>query len=246
MDVVRWEEPMTADLQLDKPFVIVDDVRGQRPQEERAPSVCTPIELERAARFRHEINRAEYLRAREIVRSFLSAQVGVEPAAIEFEAGQHEKPRLRSPECVDIDVSLSHSGGRVACAFLRNGEIGVDIEPLDRKLTVDTATFARRLLSPFELNALVGCDEDQALALLLHAWTRKEAVLKAAAVGISCRPESFSVLRRSETSTEDISPVRLGSRQWTCCSLSPELDLEIAVAYHTPAGTTLSKMAVIP
>lgn len=228
--LVRWADAQAGNVEIDAPLVIFDDVRGHHAGERFGPAVFASVELDRATRFRHRLSRAEYLGARGIVRSFLAPRVGLAPAAIRFEAPRNEKPKLVDGESTGIDVSVSHSGGRVACAFLRDGEIGVDVETLERP-HLDVVALAPRVLSRAEVDALGRVPPDDVQRLFLHVWTRKEAVLKAAGVGLAVPTDGFDVLRWSAAGVEDISPVCFADRQWRCESLLPEPHVELAVAY---------------
>jgi 4'-phosphopantetheinyl transferase len=223
--VYCWDERDSAVDALNRTglAVVVFDVRGVLVSAVFPLATFTALELERAQRFRLEVNRNEYLAARGMIRSLLAPQVGLLPNAIVFEGGRHEKPQLLNPECAGIDVSLSHSAGRVACAFMRGGNIGVDIESLAQRAGLDMNTLARRVLSPAELDAWEMAPKDG--QKLLRVWTRKEAVLKAAAVGLSVEPGTFDVLRPSA--------IRFAGRLWTCHSQSLEPDIELSVAWST-------------
>jgi phosphopantetheinyl transferase len=231
--IVRWDQARAVDADLDTPLLIVDDLRGGRPPKEFG-SVCAPLELERADRFKRPSNRMEYLRAREIIRSFLGPHVGLAPSAINLHAIEPVKPRLLDPQCAGIDVSISHAGGLVACAFIRDRDIGVDVEPLERRVGLKVKALASRVMSPIELDALALCGDAESLPLFLRAWTRKEAVLKAAGVGLSSHLHSLSVLRRVGEHVEDISPVCFEDRFWECHSLSFSPGVELSVAYSRP------------
>ena len=221
--VYCWDEKDSAAgaLQQTGMVVIFLDVRRISLAEQFDVSTFNAPELQRAQRFRFEVNRNEYLASRGMIRSLLAPQVGLLPNAIVFEGGQHEKPRLLNPECAGIDVSLSHSAGRVVCAFNRGGDIGVDIETLAHRAGLDMNTLARWVLSPAELDAWEMAPKEG--QKLLRVWTRKEAVLKAAAVGLSVEPGTFDMLRPSA--------IRFAGRLWTCHSQSLEPDIELSVAW---------------
>ena len=222
--VYRWDEKNSAALALQQTgmVVILFDVRRISLEEQFNVSMFSIHELQRAKRFRFAVNRNEYLAARGMIRSLLASQVGLPPNAIAFEGDRHEKPRLLNPECAGIDVSLSHSAGRVACAFMRGGNIGVDIETLVHRAGLDMNTLARSVLSPTELDSLA-ISSEKSVRRLLRVWTRKEAILKAAAVGLSVEPGTLDVLRPCA--------IRFAGRLWTCHSQSLEPDIELSVAW---------------
>lgn len=224
VQLVAWREAGAVDLG-DGPLVLVADALA-----DALPAhLAAPAELARAQRLRLEASRREYLGARAVLRAFLAPRVGLEPAAIRFAAPDGGKPRLLDPQCAGIDVSLSHSGGRIACAFLRAGSIGVDIEPLGRRHR-GLGAVARRTASPAEREALAGASPAAAQRLFLRAFTRREAVLKAAGLGL-WGAAGFDVLRPTPAGAEDVSPVGLAGRRWTCESLAAAGDVELAVAY---------------
>ena len=224
------------------PLVIVDDVRGRRPGEGFDRALFSPAELERAARMRFEVNRAEFLGARGIVRTTVAWHVGLAPQAIRFEGPRIEKPRLLDPACADIDVSVAHAGGRIACAFLHEGAIGVDIEALDRRIG-DTLALAIRVLSPAEFEALDRSSRTDLDRLFLRAWTRKEAVLKALGVGLSIPTDGFDVLRWTGSDVEDISPVQVAGQRYACQSVraAPNLELAVASSQRTRTRRSVSR-----
>ena len=89
----------------------------------------------------------------------------------QIEFPEHEKPHLPGP----WDFNISHSGQLVACAFTRQGHIGIDVE---RQRDVEPQRFARYFSSD-EL-AWMGDDAERFVDL----WTRKEAVIKASGIGL--------------------------------------------------------------
>ncbi|MFO7603570.1 MAG: 4'-phosphopantetheinyl transferase superfamily protein, partial [Gammaproteobacteria bacterium] len=89
----------------------------------------------------------------------------------QIEFPEHGKPHIPG----GWDFNLSHSGRLVACAFSREGRIGIDVEQ-HRQLVPQR--FAR-YFSAAEL-AWMGDDSDRFIDL----WTRKEAVIKASGIGL--------------------------------------------------------------
>jgi len=89
-----------------------------------------------------------------------------------FAAGISEKPRWRAGP---VDFSLSHAKSIAACAVASGCQVGLDAE--DRR-TINPRTVSR--LVPADASIVTGLDEGNALA----RWTRIEAVLKGAGLGV--------------------------------------------------------------
>ena len=93
-----------------------------------------------------------------------------------FSLQQIEFPEHGKPYVPDQwDFNITHSGKLVACAFSRQGHIGIDVE---RHRDVEPQRFAR-YFSDDEL-AWMGHDAQRFVDL----WTRKEAVIKASGIGL--------------------------------------------------------------
>jgi 4'-phosphopantetheinyl transferase len=103
----------------------------------------------------------------------------------------------RAPE-----FSIATSGALVAVAF---GEtpVGIDIER-SSTLTEPTSEFAKAILSQVEREELARLPEDCHETTILKFWVRKEAVLKAAGLGLAVAPSRVhvGVDARSQTYVE--------------------------------------------
>jgi hypothetical protein len=86
---------------------------------------------------------------------------------------------------VDLELSFAYAGPIVAIAVTRGRPIGVDAEPLSGR--VDDS-LARHALAAPELEAFERLHPSLRRDALLRAWVRKEAVLKAAGVGLQIEP----------------------------------------------------------
>lgn len=100
------------------------------------------------------------------------ARVGVEPSAESLGRQTMGKPCLPGRE--DVDISLSHSDGYVACGVLvGGGRIGVDVEEYARLTEERAARMAERYF------ANVACDGDEPVTrAFVRLWTLREAVCK--------------------------------------------------------------------
>jgi 4'-phosphopantetheinyl transferase len=146
-------------------------------------AVLSEDELLRAAAFKVEHGRRNFVAARGAVRMLLGRYLREQPEALRFAAGPNGKPRLDPPRKPLFNVS--HSGSAGLIAFAQN-DVGIDIEEV--KPRHDLVGLARRVFTQREREAIDG-DE---LAFYRH-WVAKEAFVKATGRGVSS-VRSFEVL----------------------------------------------------
>ena len=105
----------------------------------------------------------------------LSRRTGIPREKIRYTHGEFGKPYI---EGSSVQFSLSHTKGAVCAAFSEggSGEIGVDIERRDRRVS---ERIRERILSENE-KPLAGSTSD-----LLRLWVKKEAFLKRLGTGIA-------------------------------------------------------------
>ena len=135
-------------------------------------------ERHRADCFRFEVHRRRFIVGRGVLRALLGQYVGQAPAALAFAYGPHGKPALTgSRRERGIFFNASGSDEFALMAVTRIGEIGVDLEHL--RPVPEWREIAGRLLA---------ADHDVAPpatpAEFFRAWTRHEAGLKAAGLGL--------------------------------------------------------------
>jgi 4'-phosphopantetheinyl transferase len=179
----------------------------------------------RAARFVFERDRRRFVAAHASLRRLLGQRTGQAPHALRFDQGPYGKPRLRgSPGCA---FSLSHSGDLALVALAADGEIGVDLEPVQPMR--DAEALVRQCLSEREqlhLHALPASEQPLAF---LQAWTRKEACLKAVGTGLQIEPSAV------ETGID--------AAQRRVSIATPEGRREIAVSSLVPAPGWVAALA---
>jgi 4'-phosphopantetheinyl transferase len=143
-----------------------------------------PDERARAARFTVAEPRRQFVLGRIILRQWLGACLGVDPATLELGGQSRGKPCLTpSAGHPDLRFNLAHSGRRLAVAMACGRDVGVDIEwiqPLP-----DWLSLAGRIFSPRERDELLALPEPRQLAAFFNGWTRKEAWLKATGEGLT-------------------------------------------------------------
>jgi 4'-phosphopantetheinyl transferase len=151
---------------------------------ERLLGMLSSDERARYARFHFDPDRYTFLVAHALLRAALAELHRCSPLAFEFSVGPHGRPEIALPEsALSLRFNLSHTRGRVACAFARSADIGVDIEHIERK--VDLQPLAQRVFSPAEQAGLFALDPVAQRARFFELWTLKEAYIKAIGKGFT-------------------------------------------------------------
>lgn len=192
-------------------------------------------EMRRVARLHHPDDRARSLVSRGLLREFLSGYLGVPPREVSFRYGVNGKPALSGHQGEGgIHFNVSHSGALALFAFVRDVEVGVDVEAL-RPLP-DLEAVAARFFSEAEVESLMGLSPERRELGFYNAWTRKEAFVKAIGEGLS------HPLRDFDVSLEPGGPVQLlrlacddaGPERWSLVPLEPAPGFVGALALPAP------------
>jgi 4'-phosphopantetheinyl transferase len=151
---------------------------------QRLSGLLSSDEVARAGRFFFDRDRQRFVVGRGILRTLLGGYLGRAPAEIVLSYGPNEKPALATPAGVPppIFFNVAHSEGLALFAFTTAGEIGVDVERI-REIP-DWESVAEVSFSPQELARLRRCPEHRRQRDFFCTWTRQEALLKAAGVGL--------------------------------------------------------------
>lgn len=124
---------------------------------------------------KNEEQRVQSLVGGLLLRSEIAKRTGLPISRQVFEKGAHGKPYLKGAR---LQFSLSHTNGAVCAAFSDDGEIGVDIERRDRRVTQP-------------LKAKVLCENERAQVLsdedFVRVWVKKEAFLKRTGIGLATK-----------------------------------------------------------
>ncbi|MFJ9771729.1 4'-phosphopantetheinyl transferase family protein [Kitasatospora sp. NPDC101157] len=160
------------------PLVAVASADAVLRHPEAGEHLLTEIERARAARFRQESGRTDFVAGHVLVRLCAARLLGVPAAGLvlaqecpDCGLADHGRPYL--PDHPGVQVSLSHTRGVVAAgAGLR--PVGVDVELAARGGSLGAV--ARRVLAPAELALVEAAPEpDRAF---LRQWVRKESLIK--------------------------------------------------------------------
>ena len=140
----------------------------------------------KAARFRNEQARRQFILGRGLLRKFLAAFLDEHPSEISFVYGEHGKPLLFHPiRSSAMRFNVSHAAEVVLLGFACNREIGVDVEQV--RPIPEADVIAERFFSREEVMQLHNAGTGQR-DLFFKIWTRKEALLKCNGAGFGGRP----------------------------------------------------------
>lgn len=155
-------------------------------------AMLDPTELARADRFVFARHRVQYIAAHALLRAALSSTMsGPQPTDWRFIAGPNGKPAAwLGGQPAPLSFNLSHTNGIVGVATVPQGgcALGFDLEPLDRRVTLDVADHYFRAEEVAWLTALA---EVRRTTGFLQLWTLKEAFIKATGEGLSRDLASF-------------------------------------------------------
>lgn len=172
-------------------------------------------ERSRAEAFTRDVDRERFIRAHAFKRRILSAYVGVSAKDLRFESTPDGKPELAWQQRSGLAFNISHSGDLVFVGVARDIAVGVDVEVVRAPHDLDAlvrSTFSDRERRSFE--ALDAALQQEAF---FAAWTRKEALIKAAGRGLSIEPHrvEVSIDPRLAPRVWAFDPFNAPKRRWT-------------------------------
>ena len=161
--------------------------------------------------------------ARALLRRMLVHVTGTPPEDWTFEVEPSGRPIACNPRCDRIPpISLSHSGGWIACAVTSAAAVGIDIEvhsPRRNFTKIAAAAFG-----PKEQQRVAGEGE----AGFYRIWTLKEAMAKASGVGIVQVADRTD--RVAKGPKEGVWRASIGVTPWWLTHTTPVSGLSLAVA----------------
>lgn len=197
-----WK-PAPTDLVLSNSDVHVWRASLEQPEAltQQLAQTLSEDERTRASRFYFERDRKHFIVGRGLLRTLLGRYLSLEPTQLQFRYSSRGKPALADVgERGTLQFNVSHSHGLVLYAVTRDRKIGIDIEQL--RPTSDVEKLAERFFSPRESAIIRSLPPSQKQEAFFHAWTCKEAYLKA--IG-----EGLAGLEQVEVSLVPGEPVRL-------------------------------------
>ncbi|QYF72478.1 4'-phosphopantetheinyl transferase superfamily protein [Cryobacterium sp. PAMC25264] len=159
-------------------------------------------------------------------------------------ASDHGPLRVRIPgfPAVVPRVSLARAGGRLALAVTAAGPVGIDLESL---ADLARAPLHDVALSPAEAATLATLRPAAAAeAALANIWTTKEAVLKAAGLGLRVDPRELTVTLEPAGRPDGPSP-RPSDRRTVSWPRAPFPDTDVQLWPVAAPRGTVATVAVV-
>jgi 4'-phosphopantetheinyl transferase len=147
-------------------------------------------EVVHAQRFLRDDDRRRFLAGRALTRSVLGGYLGCPPTEISLAVTAFGKPYMCPAGGPDLRFNLSHSGSLVALAVSIRDEVGIDVEAAPPGNADELVSI---VLSETERRAFERLQSALRPAAFLRCWTRKEALVKASGIGLSCDPRMLTV-----------------------------------------------------
>lgn len=189
--------PLRGTLKIARGVVHVIRLRLDLPDDrcQHLAQFLTEDERVRAARFRVDGPRQQFVICRSTLRRLLSSCYQIGPTELPIECGNHGKPSVPTTalgQAVDnVEFNVSHSGQLGLIALTIDSPVGVDVEEFDTRVQI--LKLAERFFSPHEAVALTRLAPEKQLAGFYRGWTCKEAYIKAIGNGLSQSLASFRV-----------------------------------------------------
>ena len=185
------------------------------------PSVFRSLsddERARAGRFRFDHDRNRFVACRGALRQILGRYLDGPPESIRFAYGPRGKPFLeQGGNGPGLRFNVSHALDDAVVAVTAGREVGIDVE--HARTGLDPVELAGRFFTPGERAFIERHEPGQRPGAFLACWTRKEAWLKAAGVGMAGPLDLFDV---SPALGQPIAALRLGSpfnSDWIACEV---------------------------
>lgn len=179
------------------------------------------------------------------LRLLLGAYLGLPGKAVRINRSNRGKPVLDATVHAEgLHFSMAKSEDRLLLGFATSCQLGVDLEPQQRKAFRPLGV-ARRYFSAAEYAALAGLEPARLDAAFLRTWACKEAVVKASGEGIANQLCRFTVETGLERPPAVLAMDDGSAPDWTLCLLRPEERFLGALA-APEAGLRVSAFRLLP
>lgn len=174
--------------------------------------VLSAPERQRAASYYFERDRKTYVLAHAVMRSALALHTHLPPERIDFVRTPAGRPELANAGSQPVSFNLSHSRGVFGFALCSTTTVGLDVEAAR---ACSPRGIAQRCLAPDELREWAALPANANAEWLLRQWTLKEALLKAAGLGLRVPLQELSIALAAQSATLTHAPAPLASAPWS-------------------------------
>jgi 4'-phosphopantetheinyl transferase len=198
---------------------------------ETLAETLNPDEQSRAARFKVNHARDQFVVSHAFLRMILGKYLQAAPQQLTFRLGPQGKPELAKPAA--LHFNLSHTNSLAAVAVTRAAAIGVDVERV--RENVDSVQLAERYFSKREADWVRAHPVSRRAAGFFSCWTAKEAYIKAIGGGLSIALDGFAIVpdpKKLELELE-IPSDPAASGNWTMRRLELPAEFRGAVAVNS-------------
>jgi 4'-phosphopantetheinyl transferase len=156
------------------------DLHGASEMVDRVMQLLSPEERSRAGRIVDREVHREFVMTRSAVRLLLARYIGCTPKELPLVTGRYGKLAIDKVG-TGIEFNVAHSHGLALICFSRDRHVGVDLEYI--RNMPDLQLMGMLTMTSGE-RAAISADSEP-LEAFFRCWVRKEAVVKAAGVGLS-------------------------------------------------------------
>jgi len=175
-------------------------------------------EQARGDRYIRSADGVKFMVGRAVLRLILAQYLSLKPVEVAISTGEFGKPYIsKSINTNNLEFNLSHSGAVFLVAVSYGRGIGVDVEKLRDDVAVED--LSTRYFSTEEVAELQALPTGLRRLGFFLCWTRKEAYVKAKALGLHIPLDRFSV---SLTPGQPAEIRGTEAGVWTVLSFEPE------------------------
>jgi phosphopantetheine--protein transferase-like protein len=160
----------------------------------------------RAAKFSKEKDQSAFAIVRSVLKRILSKKTGMDIQELNFEQNSYGK--LSCLQIPDLHFSVSHTDEAFVLAFSTACKIGVDIESLNRELSIEkleNLVFTENELKGFR--SLTDNLEKQ--RKFIDTWTKKEAITKCLGITLQQGMEGFELLENETVISRTLNNINI-------------------------------------
>lgn len=184
------------------------------PQRELEPfyHILSEDEKEKTNSYQFRQHQTKYIITHGILRMLLAFYSNSDPEKLQYIYSSYGKPHLWNNPEITFNISYSNEIGIFAFGFRQ--PIGIDIEYI--RPMPDLQPMTDLLLSEAEKKHITNSSDLSGLNLFYKFWTRKEALVKAAGIGLSYPVRQISVSLEKEEVVEipNVCTEKSGEGKW--------------------------------